>query len=120
MISSALFYSYIFLQSAGIEALFLRFALRKSDKANFWIKVFWINALTHPIVVYLILADGWLMNLEGVLIAEVFAIGAETFLLKAAFNPLSLTKAFCYSLAANLLSWQIAPLLTWTFVQLFL
>ncbi|HVJ65038.1 MAG TPA: hypothetical protein VM901_07280 [Bdellovibrionota bacterium] len=119
LVGAGLSYLYVFLQSAGLEALFLRATERRQLPTRFWSKIFLMNAITHPLVVYGWLADGWMTNLQAVILAEAFAVLSETFFLRRILKNTSWSRAFALSLAANLLSWQVAPLLTWSFVKLF-
>ncbi len=50
--------------------------------------------------------------IENILIAEAFAIIAETFIHSWA-TKMPIRQAFAASLVANIVSWQVAPLLTY-------
>lgn len=75
------------------------------------------NAITHPIVFFVILAKGSDLTWgSGILLAEAFAIIAETFLHCFALNVRSRRKFLVVVIAsalANLVSWELGPLLTW-------
>jgi hypothetical protein len=70
-----------------------------------------INSLTHPIVFFI------LMNLkqtyfQNIIIAEFFAVSAETVFFFY-FLRISLLKSFLAATVANLISWQLAPIITY-------
>lgn len=106
-------YLYIFLQSNLLEVPFYSWILGRSKKnpVSHLVPVTAINSLTHPIVFFV------LMNLKNtyltnILVAESFAVLAETaffvFLQKQ-----EMKRAFTAALGANLISWQLAPMLTY-------
>ncbi len=107
-------YFYTFLQSNFIEALFVVVYLRKFNKPEkLLFFVSFMNSLTHPWVFF-----GWMglpqSYLANILCAEAFAIIVEGFLYRH-FLKLKLSQAFFISVTANLISWQIGPILTWFF-----
>lgn len=105
-------YLYIFLQSNLLEVPFYYLFFKKDFKLKkILTSTTAINSLTHPIVFFI------LMNLkqpylQNILVAEAFAISIETifflYLLRVSF-----VRAFIASSVANLVSWQIAPLITY-------
>lgn len=109
-----IFYLYVFLQSNLLEVPFYHWGFGRS-LADRWRDSLWwvtaINSLTHPIVFFVI------MNLNGtylqnILLAEAFAIGAET----AYFRFLTRSpwwRCLAVSAVANVVSWQAAPALTY-------
>lgn len=109
-------YLYVFFQSNGLEVLFLLFFYKwfqPKDGLSAWnitTKVTLANSITHPIVLFLLL-KGPLSYLYAILIAESFAILAETFL-HAKYLNITYRKAFIGSLLANLISWQFGTVLT--------
>lgn len=114
---SAFFYLYIFAQSAGIEALYLYFVSKNKD---FALKYFLFNSLTHPIVVFYFLADGRFSYLSGIIYGESFAVISEAILLYFFLEKKNFHQWLGISLIANLISWQIAPMLSYLiFVKLF-
>ncbi len=108
-------YLFIFLQSNLLEFPVylpclrkLRPDLKTRTAAAF---ITGMNALTHPVVFFV------LMNRSGtylgnVLIAEGFAVVSETLFLWKGLRVRPRT-AFLVSFAANLLSWQVAPMTTY-------
>ena len=112
---SGLSYVYIFFQSNFLEVpvyiLFYVFIFKSSlNIKQTSIVVTLTNLLTHPLVFFVIMRLS-LSYIENILIAEAFAIGAET-LLHAWIFRISAKKTFVASLFANLVSWQLAPMLT--------
>ena len=109
-------YLWVFFQSNGLEVLFLLFFYKfyqAKDRISYTdiaAKVTLANTITHPIVLFVIL-KGPFTYLWAILIAEGFAIVAETFLHKK-YLGLSLKRAFLGSLIANLISWQFGTVLT--------
>ncbi len=116
---SGVTYLYVFLQSAGLEAIYLRLVIRKRPE-HLWKKVFLINSITHPLVVFGFMSDGWFTNISAIALAESFAVLSETALIKIMFKNLTKSQAFVLSLSANLISWQLAPYLTYFTVKTFL
>ncbi|QLY24053.1 hypothetical protein [Bdellovibrio sp. KM01] len=105
-------YVYIFLQSSTIEVFvyFLFYRKLKAFGATFVLTTL-ANTLTHPVVFFVIMASR-LSYIEAILLAEGFAFVAETFL-HAYFGKLPLKTTWKASLTANLVSWQLAPILTY-------
>jgi hypothetical protein len=109
-------YLYVFFQSNGLEVLFLlgfyRFyqARDRLGGGDIALKVTLANTLTHPIVLFLIL-KGPFTYFWAIVIAESFAVLGETWLHQRYLN-ISWKKAFLGSLLANLISWQMGPILT--------
>lgn len=80
------------------------------------------NAISHPIVFFVILARGSGLTWGGgILLAEAFAIGSEIFLHSLALSPKGRREILYValsSLLANLVSWELGPILTWfTFLK---
>ncbi|MDD4972920.1 MAG: hypothetical protein PHY93_01140 [Bacteriovorax sp.] len=110
-------YLYIFFQSNILEmpAYFL-FLKSKRSKWNFFerfIFVTGLNAITHPIVFFLIM-NLRLTYLQNILLAEAFAIFTEAMILKLSLKEKFMPCLFI-STFANLLSWQLAPMFTYLF-----
>ncbi len=107
-------YLYIFLQSNFLEVPFYFFLLRaflpKSKlEAVFLLSL--MNSLSHPIVFFGLMSLP-MSYLSVILIAEIFAITSEAvFLHKTQKIPLML--ALKTSTIANLVSWQLGPVLTY-------
>ena len=105
-------YLYIFLQSNLLEIPFYYLFFKKDfDFKKILTGTTAINSLTHPIVFFV------LMNLkqpylQNILVAEAFAILMETIFL-VYFLKSSLSRAFISASIANLVSWQVAPILTY-------
>ena len=109
-------YFYIFFQSNLLEVPFYYFFLKKN---NSFLKILTlttaINSLTHPIVFF------GLMNLknsylQNILVAETFAILTEALFFYFVLN-LNFKRAFSGSFIANLVSWQVAPLITYLWLK---
>lgn len=109
-------YLYIFLQSNLLEVPFYHWILRrKKSFLKSTLLVSAINSLTHPIVFFVIM-NFETSYLQKILIAEGFAVVAET----AFFSRIlgfPLLRAFCAAVVANLVSWQLAPMLTYTLLK---
>lgn len=108
----SLTYLYIFLQSNLLEVPFYYLCFKKNNSFG---KVLTfttaINSLTHPIV-FFVLMNMKNSYLQNILVAEIFAISAESIFFFY-FLKLTFKKAFIGSFFANLVSWQVAPLLTY-------
>lgn len=107
-------YLYVFLQSNLLEVLpyfWLLPLARGRGLARTLVKVTLLNSLTHPIVFF------GLMNLPftfltNIALAEGFAVVAEAIALSLLCHQ-PRGRAFFASLLANLVSWQLAPMLTY-------
>ena len=107
-------YLYVFLQSNLLEVLpyfLLLPGARGWGLARTAAMVTLLNSLTHPIVFF------GLMNLPftfltNISLAEGFAVGAEAIALTLLCNQ-PRGRAIFASLIANLVSWQLAPILTY-------
>jgi len=105
-------YFFTYLQSNLIEVTFVAFFLRRTHSVkSVLIFVSLMNSLTHPWVFF-----GWMglpsSYLVNILLAEAFAMVAETFIYQH-FLKIGWQRAFQISSLANLLSWQLGPALTW-------
>ena len=91
-----------------------------SAKKHLWTSVCittFANAITHPIVFFILLSSGSRLNwLSGILLAEAFAVVMEVIIHGYALRP-STKRAWLVlatgSLIANLVSWEFGPILTW-------
>lgn len=108
-------YLYVFLQSNLLEwPLYLPFFAWRARRFS-WVEaaivVTMMNSVTHPIV-FFGLMNLKLSYLQNILLAEAFAIVAEAaflrWFLRDRWAPCLLASA-----AANLVSWQWAPILTY-------
>lgn len=116
-------YLFLFLQSNILEwPLYLtRFSgesLGFPKNWHWWKSALFItvmNSITHPMVFFGFM-NLPLPYLANILFAEAFAITAETLILKR-FLRMTWWSSFMTSLLANLLSWQIAPMLTYSLFQ---
>jgi hypothetical protein len=105
-------YFYLFFQSNLLEVVFLIYFYRQylsTIKITALVTV--CNSITHPIVIFIILKNSSLSFMTSILLAEAFAIVAEMILHKYA-TKMTWKSAFTGSLLANLLSWQLGPILT--------
>lgn len=108
-------YLYIFLQSSLLETpfyyIFHRSKLKVTDSLLLTTTA---NSITHPIVFFIIMSLN-LTYIQNILIAEMFAIVMETLIHKIVCG-ISLKDSLLAAIIANLVSWQLAPLLTyWIF-----
>lgn len=114
-------YLFIFFQSNLLEWPIYLLRLKQQPAFHFasWAKtagfVTVLNSVTHPLVFFGFM-NLPLPYLANIILAETFAIGTEAFLLRR-FAKLTWLSALITSLMANLLSWQIAPMLTYAFFQ---
>lgn len=117
-------YLYLFLQSNLLEWPVYLWAIDSArSRANLpsWslarraIAVTVINSITHPVVFFLIMNLS-LPYLANILLAESFAVGVEAWLLTS-YLRFRWPQALLASLLANLISWQIAPMLTYSLFQ---
>lgn len=117
-------YLYVFLQSNLLEVPFYYFGLRslapslltrslyESERILFFLcAVTAINSVTHPVVFF------GIMNLkatylQNILMAEAFAILSEAIFMYWLLD-VSKLRAMAVATIANLVSWQLAPLLTY-------
>ncbi|MBX3017084.1 MAG: hypothetical protein KF767_04290 [Bdellovibrionaceae bacterium] len=74
-----------------------------------------LNSVTHPLVFFGFM-NLPLPYLANILLAEAFAIVAEALALRR-FADRRWRDALCTSAFANLISWQLAPMLTYSFFQ---
>lgn len=120
---SWLSYYYIFLQSNALEIPFYLTAYREvmrtrsqAEKRSLLDMVLLVtlsNMITHPIVFFVIMSQK-IPFLWGILIAESFAIIGEAFLHAKVFK-MDLRYTLTSSTIANLVSWQIGPMITYWF-----
>ena len=115
---SDLSYVYVFLQSNVLEipVFWLLYRLFSVPRAGIWRVAGFttlINLFTHPVVFFAIMPLK-IPYIYTILLAEAFAIGAETVIHHKTFE-VNLKRAFAASLLANLVSWQLAPMLTFWF-----
>ncbi len=105
-------YLYVFFQSSTLEVFiyFLFFRTALSFRRTFTV-VTLANSITHPLVFFGFMAGPW-SYLTGILCAELFAIVAEASVHRKVVG-LSWLKSFLASFWANLLSWQLAPILSY-------
>ncbi len=116
-------YLYVFLQSNSLEVPFyylglrsfaprlLTRSLRESERILFFIcAVTAVNSVTHPVVFFGIM-NLKLTYLQNILIAETFAILSESIFMMWLLD-VSKLRAIAVATIANLVSWQLAPLLT--------
>lgn len=116
---SAWGYFYIFFQSNLLEIPVFFLIYRALLSARYTISLVTLsNAFTHPVVIFVFLKASSLQFIEAILVAEAFAIAVES-LLHRSVTHLSLLRVLSASLIANLVSWQLGPILTaWVFFDL--
>lgn len=120
---TSLSYFYVFMQSNLLEIPFYlmiykdvrRLKLISAQRSlwDFFFLVTLSNMMTHPIVFFVIMSSK-VSFLSGILIAESFAIIGEA-LLHHYFIKIPFKYSFGASTIANLISWQLGPMLTYTF-----
>jgi phosphotransferase system glucose/maltose/N-acetylglucosamine-specific IIC component len=108
-------YLYTFLQSNILEWCIYLPLLRTVRPSWSWLEramfVTAMNGITHP-VVFFFLMNMKLPYLANIMIAETFAVVAEALILCSLLKT-TRTQAWSASLIANLISWQLAPMLTY-------
>lgn len=114
-------YFLIFLQSNFLETpVYLPFlfanSLRQKDVFMALALVTAMNAITHPIVFFFIMNFKW-NYLSNILTAEAFAILVESLMLYKV-SKVKYRSCLLASVCANLLSWQISPMLTYAFYSI--
>lgn len=112
----SLAYLYIFLQSNLLEVpVYYLFFRKQKSLFQTLLLVTAINSLTHPVVFFVIM-NFKLTYLTNILLAETFAIVAETLFLHkvCGFDGWNSFRAAFY---ANLVSWQLAPMLTYLLIN---
>lgn len=109
-------YLYIFLQSNLLEVPFYFIFFKRNNSFH---KILClttaINSLTHPIV-FFVLMNLKISYLNTILIAEAFAIITETLFFYKFLEP-NLKRSFLGALTANLVSWQLAPIITYMILR---
>lgn len=105
-------YVYTFMQSNLLEVpVYWLFYRRQLGLKGTFVLVTLANAITHPLVFFGFMGSR-LSFVTSILLAEVFAVVAET-LLDRKFAQIPLGRAFAAALVANLVSWQLAPVLSY-------
>lgn len=105
-------YLYLLFQSNLLEVIvFAMLYYKRISLTRIVLLVSISNAITHPIVIFGFLRSSHVSFLVGIVMAELFAIFVE-----AAFHSqeknISSWAALKASTLANLVSWQIGPVLT--------
>lgn len=118
---SSFSYFYVFLQSNLLEVPFYfmiykevrRLKLISAQRTlwDFFFLVTLSNMITHPIVFFVIMSAK-ISFLYGILAAEGFAIVGEA-LLHRYFLKIPLKYTLSASTIANLVSWQLGPMITY-------
>lgn len=107
-------YLYIFLQSNFIEVIvYYAFYRRQLNFSKNLGLVTLSNSISHPIVFFGFMQSGR-SYLEAILWAETFAVVSEA-VLHSYFGNMDVRRTSVASLISNLVSWQIAPMLTYFF-----
>ncbi|MGE3682219.1 MAG: hypothetical protein AB7G93_10865 [Bdellovibrionales bacterium] len=101
----------MFLQSNVLEWPVYLPALRHMPRWRGCLFITSMNAITHPIVFHILMRLPF-SRLQNILVAEAFAISAETLILWR-YGGWRWPKAAVIALIANLLSWQLGPVLTY-------
>ena len=110
-------YLYLFAQSNLLEMpVYFLFLKSFQNKLRFIDKIIFVtglNAITHPIVFFIIMNLKF-TYLQNIIMAEVFAVITEGIILKISIDQ-GFLPCFLASFFANLVSWQISPMLTYAF-----
>jgi len=105
-------YFQLFLQSFLLEALFLLVYFHDLDKKQVFAGALFANAFTHPLLVFGWLAVPGARLLPLLLGGELFAFLAEATLYHRYFKR-SFANCLLASFFANLLSWELGPILSY-------
>ncbi|MGZ3693536.1 MAG: hypothetical protein ACXWQO_05055 [Bdellovibrionota bacterium] len=110
-------YLYVFWQSNLLEVgIYYLFYKKQLSLGRTFAVVTLANSVTHPLVFFGFMASSATF-LVAILAAEAFAVAAET-CLHSYGTKLSTRRTFPAALAANLFSWQLAPMFTyWLFLM---
>lgn len=109
---AGLTYFYVYLQSNLLEVPAYHWGLgEKKQSLETLALCTFMNSLTHPIVFFLIM-NLPLTYLQNTLFAESFAIFSETFIMHRVLKR-GFLKTLLVSTFANLVSWQLAPMLSY-------
>lgn len=104
-------YFWLFLRSSTLEVpIFWLFYRKRYTLAATFLLVTLTNAFTHSFIFFGFMT-GPFTYLTGALLSEVFAIGVEA-LLHWRFAQIPFRLALKASFTANLLSWQVGPMLS--------
>jgi len=105
-------YFQLFLQNFAVEAVFLGLLLFRKNLGRVLFLVLFANALTHPLLVFGFIAYPDAILLPVLLLGESFAILVEAAIYWKKLD-LKWWAALLISLAANLLSWELGPRLSY-------
>lgn len=108
-------YLYVLFQSNLLEVLVCLYFYR--TRMPWWRIIAMVsicNAITHPLVIFGFLRHTGFSFLVGIITAEIFAITAEA-TLHSADKRIPKLRALAASTFANLVSWQMGPVLTTLF-----
>ena len=106
-------YLYTFTQSNLLEIpIFYLFYHRSFSFRKTAVITTGSNLITHPVVIFGFISSGFSI-LHSVLWAEIFAVVSEGFLHQHYLRQKPLSRFILASLAANLVSWQFGPVLTY-------
>jgi hypothetical protein len=108
-------YLYTLIQSASLELaaylILMPIFITSSHRLKIVEAILPMNAITHAIFFFLIM--GLPINfLSNILIGEILVIIVEALMLRKLFL-LNLSRALILSTLANLVSWQLGPILTY-------
>jgi hypothetical protein len=118
MTLTPLSYVLLFAQSNALELPVLAWGYRRTQSIPRTLALGTLsNLITHPVVIFLFMASGW-PHWVAVLAAEFFAVVVEAFLHVGFGDGLRLRDTLMWSLVANLVSWQVGPLLTLSWASL--
>lgn len=110
-------YYQVFFQSNILEMpayfIFLKMVRKNWSFLQDFVFVTGINSITHPIVFFFIM-NLKLTYLQNILIAENFAIFSEALMLKLILQEKWLS-CLAISAFANFLSWQLSPMVTFSY-----
>lgn len=105
-------YFYLFLRSSTLEVpVYCIFYRRRHSLLATFLLVTLSNAFTHSFIFFGFMT-GPFTYLMGTLLSEVFAIAVEA-TLHWYFGKIPLRTTLKASIAANLLSWQVGPMISY-------
>lgn len=106
-------YVWIFFQSNLLELPIYALGLKRQGAAKIAFTATLANSITHPIVFFGVMSAG-LPRLTAIGLAETWAVVGETAILFAILQKKEgISRIAIVSLLANLVSWEIAPRLTY-------
>ena len=108
------FYLIYFIAGIAIEYPILRYFLKdKMSEKDLVLLSVSLNAFTHPLIIY-VLPLGYLSYITGLFISETAVILVEGVFISEVVDT-GTKESMKASLAANVGSWQLAPIIIWLY-----